>query len=309
MSMQIRSLLLATACCVASSAWAQAQGLNAGLVARYEFDGNAVDSSGNGNNGTTHGGTAATTDRNGKANSALAFNGIDGFVSVADSPSLNPTDQVTIAYWIRVDSINSVWTPIVYKGFSSSGGCYGGREYTVWLNNAPFFHSASAGAGGCSSFLDGKTVSVLNKWTHVALAIDRRTAKKATLYINGNLQVQADDPNTSFAVSASELLIGKTAETSSSFSLFEGALDDLRIYNRALSKADVQRLYRTSLQVNGSTGGFNTLSVTCRNVRTSKQVTFTSTNGALSTWNCEQQGLPVRAGDRVEITLSGVAHK
>lgn len=299
-------LLAATAFCLSGSV--QSANLNTGLVAHYEFDGNAKDSSRKGNSGTLHGGIVSTTDRDGNANAALQFNGTDAYVSVADSPSLNPTNQITIAYWIRVDNINAVWTPIVYKG-TSSAGCYVGRQYTVWLNNAPFFHSASAGDGGCSAYLDGKNTSVLNKWTHVALTIDRKTSKKSTFYVNGNLQAQADDPYSSFNVTTGELLIGRTVEGASNFSPFEGALDDLRIYNRALSKAEVQRLYRTSLQVSGSTGGFSTLSVTCRNNRTAQEVTFASANGASSSWNCEQQGLVVGDGDVVEITLSGRAHR
>jgi len=250
----------------------------------------------------------ATTDRYGNAGGALQFNGVDGHVSVPDAPSLNPKNQVTVAYWIRVDDFGANWTGIVYKGDANeTAGCLAGREYTFWINSGQWVHASAADGTGCTHSLDGKPLSMVGKWNHVVEIIDRTSAHRMSIWINGKLQVQADDPYDSFYRSKEPLLIGKDPEPFGTAPL-HGALDDLRIYDRALGKNEVAELYRTSLQVGGSTDGFESLSVTCRNVTTAQTVTFASQDKTTSAWNCEAKGLIVNAGDEVRITLDGTAH-
>src|SRR6266481_4068540 len=72
------------------------------LVAYYPFNGNALDESGNGNNGTVVGATL-TADRFGNENSAYYFSGSQ-YISAPDSPSLNSTTGLTLAAWVKVSS-------------------------------------------------------------------------------------------------------------------------------------------------------------------------------------------------------------
>jgi len=300
-----RFVCLLLLCC--SMAGARAD-LSSGLVAWYPFDGNAKDASGNKNNGKVFGGVEATADRYGNAGGAMQFNGVDGYVSVPDAPSLNPKNQVTVAYWIRVDDFGAEWTPVVYKGDTDEvAGCLAGRQYTFWLNSGQWAHIASGGDGDCSHYLAGKPFAMSGKWNHVVQVIDRKSAHQMSLYVNGKLQVQVDDSYDTFNRSAEPLLIGIDFEPFAS-APFHGALDDLRIFDRALGKNEVTELYRSSLQVAGTTDGFGSLSVTCRNVTTAQTVTFASQDKATSTWNCEAEGLVVNAGDEVRITLDGTAH-
>src|SRR5690242_9009348 len=75
--------------------------LNQGLVAYYPFNGNANDASGNGNNAVFNNATL-TSDRFANAGSAYSFNGIDNYMRIPNSPSLNPANQISICVWVKV---------------------------------------------------------------------------------------------------------------------------------------------------------------------------------------------------------------
>src|ERR1017187_9336471 len=77
--------------------------LTDGLVANYPFDGNAIDASGNGNNGTIHGGVAPTIDRFGYPNSAYLFNGVDGYIDIGNPVGNSPT-YLTECAWVKIIS-------------------------------------------------------------------------------------------------------------------------------------------------------------------------------------------------------------
>jgi hypothetical protein len=76
--------------------------ISKGPVGEWKFDGNAKDSSPNANHGTVTGATL-TTDRKGQANSAYHFNGTTDHITVSSSAVLNPTDEVTVEFWVKPD--------------------------------------------------------------------------------------------------------------------------------------------------------------------------------------------------------------
>lgn len=88
-----------------------------GLVAYYPFNGNADDESVNTNNGTVHGATL-TTDRFGNANSAYSFDGLDDYIMISSSSSLDIRGNLTISAWVQSD-----WDKgeIMWRGDNESG--------------------------------------------------------------------------------------------------------------------------------------------------------------------------------------------
>ena len=94
-----------------------------GLVGWWPFNGNANDESGNGNNGTVNGATL-TADRNGKANSAYSFDGVNDFIEVAQNQTLNNVSSFSISIWYKIDnwysSGNNLWFPTIEKPLSYS---------------------------------------------------------------------------------------------------------------------------------------------------------------------------------------------
>jgi hypothetical protein len=212
--------------------------LTEGLVAYYPFDGNANDASGFGNHGTVKGATL-TADRFGNAKSAYQFDGAKAHIVVSSNPSLNPSTQLTVAFWVKINRITNTWIPIIYKGNESD--CCKNREYTVWLNKKPSFYFTSAGDSQDQHVLNSHAVQ-LGEWIFYTGVIDRRN-HMMKWYINGELNTQQKDSYSSFNNGDDALKFGGNQQISWATSL-DGVLDEIRIYNRALTDREIQSLYK-----------------------------------------------------------------
>lgn len=211
-----------------------------GLVAYYPLDGNANDFSGNANNGTINGGVTPTTDRKGNANSAMQFNGTNGFILVKSSDSF-PSTAITTAFWFNRKGINATGLEnYISKERSFSTYIYADATIVsqVWLGSPGQWTQWSAGS---------YKVPFDNKWTFYASTFDNST-KTVKVYINGELVNTLNETNANAIVrtSTNDLYIGRNG--SSSVYFIKGELDDIRIYNRALSDFEIQSLYNESGQ-------------------------------------------------------------
>ncbi len=197
-----------------------------GLVAALGFDEAsgtaATDSSGSGNAGTISGATRSATGRFG---GALTFDGVNDIVTVADSGSLDLTTGMTLEAWVR-PSVLGGWRTVLLKERP------GGLVYALYSNedgNRPSVHSFIA----ASEFDTRGTAQVAaNTWTHIAATYDGLNLR---LYINGT---QASSRALSGGMSASTgaLRIGGNQIWPEWFS---GMIDEVRVYNRALSAVEV----------------------------------------------------------------------
>jgi len=214
--------------------------LTDGLVAYYPFDGDANDASGFGNHGTVKGATL-TADRFGNANSAYQFDGANARIVVSSNPSLNPSNQLTVAFWLKINRITkNSWAPIIYKGNDSNP--YKKREYAVWLNKKQYFHFTSAGDSQDQHCLNSDAVQ-LGEWIFYTGVIDRRN-HLMKCYINGARKTLQNDSYSSFNNGDEALEFGGKGAKRSWFSSLDGVLDEIRIYNRALPDIEIQSLYK-----------------------------------------------------------------
>ena len=208
-----------------------------GLVAWYAFDGDAKDSSGNGNHGTVNGATL-TSDRNGKANGAYYFDGNDT-IEVTDNALLRSvTNAFTIATWMKYDEIyynesGHDWVPILSKS-------YGNTTLQFGLSMRPSSPSGTQ-VGGNGSEIIWATFNRFppqNQWVHVAVTFDSNGV--VTAYVNGSeagtlqnyLMPQQNTEN---------LFIG--CDPGGEVEYLYGSLDNLGIWSRALTAEEVARLY------------------------------------------------------------------
>jgi len=206
---------------------------NANLLAWWTFDEGsgsiAFDYSGNDNTGTVVIGEGQWT--NGVINGALAFDGDSTRVTVSNSASLNPINGITVAAW--VNNTNTEWIAgwrIVEKGASDN-------QYGLLFDGSSNLEFLVAGAtnGTVSTVPPG-----VSAWHHVAGTYD---GTLISLYIDGQLATQ-QVASGSMPIATDQLAIGSQPGTNSA-TVFDGLIDDVRIYGSALTPAGIAQLYNT----------------------------------------------------------------
>jgi hypothetical protein len=215
--------------------------LKQGLIAHYPFNGNANDASQNANNGNVIGATL-TTDRFGLLNRAFAFDGMDDYISVPNSNSLNQLNgDFTISFWATSDFMNIF--QILQKGISLDSS----NNLTSFRGN--FFLSFTNNTADLLANGNYDPLSVLNppfywpfsdssSWIHFAI-IKRQSI--LTIFINGiNIPIQNNGSDTYMSDSTYPLLIGRGVVTG--YFYHKGKIDDIYIYNRALTYEEIYYL-------------------------------------------------------------------
>ena len=197
-----------------------------GLVAAYGFDegsGSTVtDQSGTGNNGTVANTTWVTT---GKYGGALQFNGSSARVNVPDAASLHLTTGMTLEAWVNPTTVNGNWRDVIYKG---DDNYY--LEATSTNASKP---DAGLIAGGSYGDAYGTAALPANSWSYLAETYDGTTLR---LYVNGS-QVASTAHSGSIGTSTNPLQIGGDSLYGQ---YFAGMIDEVRIYNTALTATQIQ---------------------------------------------------------------------
>ena len=195
----------------------------AGPVAAYAFNEGAgittTDSSGNNNTGSLLG---PSWTPNGKNGGALNFDGLNDLVRVADHATLDLTNAMTLEAWVR-PTAGGGWRTVVLKEKPN------GLVYALYSNsnsNRPTMYVNNFNAEGTGPL-------TLNTWTHIAATYGSNVLR---LYVNGT-QVDSFNRNTTMANSTGTLGIGGNQIWNE---YFTGQLDDVRIYNRALTPTQIQ---------------------------------------------------------------------
>jgi len=195
----------------------------------------AYDSSQYGNQGTIYGASWTS----GKVGQALSFDGINDYVNVANNSSLQITSALTLEVWIKTPSSWNKEYPTPVSKAQLSGDWDG--EYWIAINRGDHspslrnkFSFAFAPAGG--SAIDHWSNSSLsaNTWYHIVATFDD-SANKVKLYLNGVLDkeyIETQKP----AITNYPVRIGHGGYTNN---YFNGIIDEVRIYNRVLSPAEI----------------------------------------------------------------------
>lgn len=229
-------------CLLAQSAHAD---LRNGLVGWWKFDETsgttAYDSSGNNNTGTiTNGPTSASNCARG---GCLNFDGSNDYVNVSSSSSLNITGAITLSYWLNsTDGDAGHITKSVGPSYFAGTGQ---KLYEVgFLTNTIYFQISDSSNLGVAS---GSATSVMDgKWHHILCVWDGTTgANGMKIYFDNVLKYQATANNSSIQTYGGGLEIGGGATPYRT----TGQIDDVRIYNRAVTAVEVGDLYRSGAVV------------------------------------------------------------
>jgi glucose/arabinose dehydrogenase/PKD repeat protein len=198
-----------------------------GLVAAYGFNegsGSTLeDLSGNGNRGTLAGPTWADAGRFG---GALSFDGINDTVDVADADSLDLTSALTLEAWVKTTG-GSSWRTVVLK---ERPGDLAYALYARFSNGGP---AGQVDFAASTAKAQGSALVPADTWTHLATTYDGSNLR---LYVNGTLAATTAATG-GVVTSASPLRIGGNAIWGE---YLGGVIDEVRVYNRALSQAEIQ---------------------------------------------------------------------
>ena len=214
--------------------WAVVLTLNGGsLVGWWKLDETsgltAADSSDYGNHGTltNMAGDEWTT---GQVDGALEFDGNNDYVDCGDDDSLDITDEITMSAWINMASrpTNNHWSDVIWKV----------DAYSVYLTGQSDTETVLSGffildTGTIDTWKDANILLPLSSWVHVAVTFDGTDAKG---YVNGELDFTKNKPGT-IVTNTDPFTIGYTDDE-----YYEGSIDDVRLYNRALIYEEIKAL-------------------------------------------------------------------
>ncbi len=222
--------------------------LTQGLVGYWPFCGNALDESGNNNHGTVNGATL-TTDRFGNVGSAYDFDGLNDFISINESNSLKPVNEITISLWANIDSTNSPsFIGLVNKYLEGAEPSY--SSYQMITGNNTINQTGDAGftirTNNIYQWTGVTNASYLNQFHHLVGTYNGSILK---CYKNGIL-VSTIDATGDIQYSSSNIDFGRRINNNGVIGLdtyFKGKLDDIAIWNRALTPQEIQQVYNQGI--------------------------------------------------------------
>jgi len=204
------------------------------LVGYWSFDegkgDKAYDGSGNGNDGTL---TNMADDDwvDGVAGSALDFDGSNDYVEVADNGSLNITGNITILAWIKLDTLGSGQQQYIVGKTETE------LTYAIFIESDDTVRCILQGLN--DTYPSGSPTAITDtNWHQVAISYDGEYIRT---FLDGKLQI-SDDSSGNINSSTDKIYIGIRKYSNSCY--FNGKIDEVRIYNKALTAAEVYALYK-----------------------------------------------------------------
>jgi hypothetical protein len=207
-----------------------------GLIAHYPFSGDAKDESGNGNDGEVKGPTLAV-DRHGKPNSAYSFDGVDDFITTGgDGTSLALSERITISAWFASTGDDG-W---IISRMSDTQPAHQNYSLTIHNQKAAFWLN---GLEMDDFRLDGNLDFRDGKWHQLVATWEKNGGVNNTkIYVDGSIDNSKTSPIDSLTTPIWKVQIGGGIEAFER-NFLKGSIDDVRIYNRALSSVEVKALY------------------------------------------------------------------
>jgi hypothetical protein len=219
--------------CIFSSTTILAQNYPEGMVSYWKGDGNADDAYNDNDGSLMNGATATAT---GQVGQAFSFDGINDYVKISNAPSLNITEAITVVAWVKPNGWTGDYEYLLEKGTWAGNGAWffflyrnsGVANFCIGIPGGIFFKYCEM----IGELADGE-------WSQIVGTYDRQNIK---FYVNGvlNNQVEWTEP---IRLNSHHVYIGSEGTARH----FKGKIDEVAIYNRALTADEITQHYRNGL--------------------------------------------------------------
>ena len=252
-----------------------------GLVGWWPFNGNANDESGNGNDGTVNGATLAT-DRFGVANKAYSFDGLDDYI-LTNNQGILGNNPRSVSFWAKTAS-NSFMSAVAWGGTGS--GANMGNGFSCGLNYLST--GATIGGSDCAITYSANNSVIDNQWHHYIFQMALNSQlNQVQIFQDGVLltnPIQLYNQSTLLnTIIGFNICFGRIFYASGDNLFFNGILDDISIWNRALTICEIKKLYQSgSPVITANTNLSNVCEGSDVNLSSSGSNTYSWTPGNIS---------------------------
>jgi hypothetical protein len=228
---------LSTAISATNNSTPEDVAVKANLVAWYKFtNGNTGDFSGNNNHLSPHNVTLAT-DYMGRPNNAYAFNGFSSYMQAPNSNTLNPLSKISLVALIKPTGFytgDGAQSRIFMKGVDDQSN---GDYFLGYYNTGQIYGTYGDNQFNSNGVASPESYLQLNNWYKIIYTYDGSVGR---LYVNGTL-VAGQQQVATFTANTSPLRVGKTGRSDFPY-YFNGVIDEIRIYNTALTNNQVAKV-------------------------------------------------------------------
>ena len=221
-------------------------GMGSGLVGYWNFDGDANDNSGYGNDGTVDG----ATQTDGQFGNAYDFDGDNDVITVSNHPSLNfgASTDFSLSFWVNADALNGADN----EGFFYKASGWWDKGYAATIEDYSTHYSVYFRAkDGTNAVVAGTGNMNTGTWYYVVGTFDRDGLAKS--YLNGAFVNSGDMTSVGDIDVSNNLYIGENSDLDIHF---DGKLDEMIIYNRILTETEITEYYeQTSVNIQPGQAG------------------------------------------------------
>ena len=206
-----------------------------GLIAWWPLNGSTNDLGPNALNGTGYN-IVGATGQNGKSGGAYAFNGVSSQITVTNNAVLNPVTAITVSAWFQIAGNTGATQGVISKDISSP---IANPPYALQINastNTLQYYQTSTSTTTPTNSVSTPVLTYGNNWYFISGTFEGNTMR---VYFNGELSETSTLSD--IAPTTGMLRIGQQKTGSGRW--FNGTIDDVRIYNRALSASEINQLY------------------------------------------------------------------